>query len=145
MRSNSLVFPHISLSNMASMETPNTVFVQITSSVTSFTSEKRLQRNETISLLKVCSNRKLLIFSEQKLSLNSNKIALYVTLLGIVVTSVVFVDVCLYTKRFRSWKQIMNNLSWYIKSAQISNWFYFRQSMEVFRYAIINNFLKMMW
>ncbi|XP_058956723.2 tubulin-folding cofactor B-like [Pocillopora verrucosa] len=37
---------------MASMETPNTVFVQITSSVTSFTSEKRLQRNETISLLK---------------------------------------------------------------------------------------------
>ena len=106
LRSNSLVFPHISLSNMASMEIPNTVFVQITSSVTSFTSEKRLQRNETISLLKVCSNRKLLIFSERKLRLNYNKIALYVTLLWIVVTSVVFVDVCLYTKRFRSWKQI---------------------------------------
>lgn len=37
---------------MAGIETPSTVFVQITSSVTSFTSEKRLQRNETISLLK---------------------------------------------------------------------------------------------
>lgn len=38
---------------MAGIETPSTVSVQITSSMTSFTSEKRLQRNETISSLKV--------------------------------------------------------------------------------------------
>ena len=38
---------------MAGIETPATVSVQITSSMTSFTSEKRLQRNETISSLKV--------------------------------------------------------------------------------------------
>ena len=38
---------------MAGIETPSTVSVQITSSMTSFTSEKRLQRNETISTLKV--------------------------------------------------------------------------------------------
>lgn len=38
---------------MAGIETPSTVSVQITSSMTSFTSEKRLQRSETISTLKV--------------------------------------------------------------------------------------------
>ena len=38
---------------MAGIDTPSTVSVQITSSMTSFTSEKRLQRNETISTLKV--------------------------------------------------------------------------------------------
>lgn len=38
---------------MACVDTPSTVSVKITSSMTSFTSEKRLQRNETISTLKV--------------------------------------------------------------------------------------------
>jgi len=38
---------------MAGISTPGTVSVQITSSMTSFTSEKRLQRGDTISTLKV--------------------------------------------------------------------------------------------
>ena len=41
------------IDTMAGIDTPSTVPVQITSSMTSFTSEKRLQRNETISTLKV--------------------------------------------------------------------------------------------
>lgn len=41
------------IGKMAGIETPSTVSVQITSSMTSFTSEKRLQRGETISALKV--------------------------------------------------------------------------------------------
>lgn len=41
------------IDTMAGIDTPSTVSVQITSSMASFTSEKRLQRNETISTLKV--------------------------------------------------------------------------------------------
>ena len=43
----------LSIDRMAGIETPSSVSVQITSSMTSFTSEKRLQRSETISTLKV--------------------------------------------------------------------------------------------
>ena len=38
---------------MASISTPSIVSVQISSSITSFTSEKKLQRGETIATLKV--------------------------------------------------------------------------------------------
>ena len=49
---------------MAGIDTPSTVSVQITSSMTSFTSEKRLQRNETISILKVSTFVFQIVFYE---------------------------------------------------------------------------------